>query len=336
MGIFGRLRSLSFVDYATQSQSQYAANCPSKQNAINPNLGTQFWSIPLVPIVFFFLFYWVHTALSLTSPSSMVLLPWLFCVAVWVYAIDFYWDAIRWHAIGFPLKKKWIWGGVVWMVLPFFWGIGSLLFFGKTQSNPVLHSIEAMCRSVFFPLAAGLLYLVSKVFAKKWSAIFNPILISLGVLGAIFLHDWHEKDLVVFWPFLIQGFGLFLLNVLLLAWMEREKDAFIQSPNIWNDWPKITGMSLFFVGSILSLLPELAGGFFDNTSQFLFKNRNQMPVHPVESTLTYFQHNNQFHIGIWIVLVIYSAIIVFPKWFIPCRWYRILIDSSLLLWILAC
>ena len=317
MGILGRLRSLSFIQSATPAHSQYFAHHSLKQNAMNPNLGTQFWSIPLVPIVFSCLFYWAHTTLNLTSSSAMVLLPWLFCAAMWVYAIDFYWDAIRWHAIGLPLKNFWLWGGIVWMALPFFFGIWSLIFFWDTQFSLQLQSMEVISRSVFYPLTAGFLYLISKVFAKKWSAICNPILISLSVLGAVFLHDWNVKDLILFCPFLLQGFGLFLLNVLLLAWMERDKDALIQSANIWNEWPKSIGISLLFVGCILSLLPEL-------------------PIQSKESTLTYFQQNFQFHIGIWFVLVIYSVIVVFPKWFIPYRWYRILIDSSLLLWILAC
>lgn len=251
----------------------------------NPYLSTQAIGIPLVALVFL--------ALRLELQGWLARTDWiLFSMFLAVYAIDFLWDGIRWDVLKQPLKSHHLVLGLLWLI------VGSLLLFVL-----LLGAVFLGFEDIFpwydlrWVLLGGFLYVLVKIVGGKTMSVFGPLCIAFVFAGALFW-DLRSDDYLLRY----QGFLLFLLNVLLMQWFEKDKDLMSNSPNLWLDFSeKVVAAVAFFLSVTIFLL--------------------------------WIEMDFQFG-GIAAILVSYMVLLIFPKGFRPYRWYRFLIDGLLLLWLI--
>jgi hypothetical protein len=200
-----------------------------------PFLGTQALGIPWVAAVFLFL-----RVLLLAKPicavhdeSSWVELSEgfgrlqfldiaLLSVCIWVYAIDFFKDGLRWDALGFSMRS---WQ-VLWVL---FWGL--LPFFGLLLVAPFITGLDmkVVLGAFRWAICGGLGYVLVQRIGGKVAAMLGPICIAFSFACALFWAVEFPFQLNLWW----QGFLVFWLNVLLMQWFEQDKDSASKSTNVW-------------------------------------------------------------------------------------------------------
>ena len=274
-----------------------------------PFLGVQALGIPVVALVFLTIRAQFGNDTSLNSLLSAAPPNWdliVSCLILIVYAADFISDAIAWDRIGvkfatwqFVLAVGWILFGsfillMLTVVLPF-------LGFGTFSIKALLDLLW----SLRYLVLGGLVYCYLKWRGGSFLAFFGPVLIAFVFAAAVF-DGLPSAGFIAFW---LQGFCIFLLNILLMQYFEKDKDAVSQTPNLWLlKWRRIMPMVV-----VLLILLITAGWFFND-----FNGNNF--------------DGNKF--GTILLLAIYGSMFIFPGAFRFARWYRVLIDSALILWLI--
>jgi hypothetical protein len=274
-----------------------------------PFLGIQALGIPAVALVFLSIRAQFGNDTRLNSLLSAAPTNWdwiVSCLILIVYAADFISDAIAWDRIGvkfatwqFVLAVGWILFGsfillMLTVVLPF-------LGFGTFNMQALLDLLW----SLRFLILGGLMYSYFKWRGGSVLAFFGPVLIAFVFAAAVFV-GLPSTGFIAFW---LQGFCIFLLNILLMQYFEKDKDAVSKTPNLWLlKWsrimPMVAGLLILFItaGSVFN---DFNGNNFDG---------------------------NKF--GTILLLAIYVLMFIFPAAFRFARCYRVLIDSALIFWLI--
>jgi len=273
-----------------------------------PFLGIQALGIPVVALVFLTIRAQfgndtrLNSLLSATPPNW----DWIVsCLILIVYSADFISDAIAWDRIGVKFATWQLVLAVGWILF------GSFILLMLTVVLPLLGfgmremALLDLIWSLRYLVLGGLVYSYFKWRGGSVLAFFGPVLIAFVFVAAVF-GGLPWAGYVVFW---LQGFCIFLLNILLMQYFEKDKDAVSKTPNLWLlKWRRIMPM----VAGLLILLITAGWFFYD------FNGNN-------------FDGNN---FGIILLLAIYGLMFIFPTAFRFARWYRVLIDSALILWLI--
>jgi len=273
-----------------------------------PFLGIQALGIPVVALVFLTIRAQfgndtrLNSLLSATPPNW----DWIVsCLILIVYSADFISDAIAWDRIGVKFATWQLVLAVGWILF------GSFILLMLTVVLPLLGfgmremALLDLLLSLRYLVLGGLVYSYFKWRGGSVLAFFGPVLIAFVFVAAVF-GGLPWAGYVVFW---LQGFCIFLLNILLMQYFEKDKDAVSKTPNLWLlKWRRIMPM----VAGLLILLITAGWFFYD------FNGNN-------------FDGNN---FGIILLLAIYGLMFIFPTAFRFARWYRVLIDSALILWLI--
>jgi hypothetical protein len=273
-----------------------------------PFLGIQALGIPVVALVFLTIRAQfgndtrLNSLLSATPPNW----DWIVsCLILIVYSADFISDAIAWDRIGVKFATWQLVLAVGWILF------GSFILLMLTVVLPLLGfgmremALLDLLLSLRYLVLGGLVYSYFKWRGGSVLAFFGPVLIAFVFAVAVF-GGLPSAGFISFW---FQGFCIFLLNILLMQYFEKDKDAVSQTPNLWLlKWRRIMPM----VAGLLILLITVGWVFND------FNGNN-------------FDGNN---FGIILLLAIYGLMFIFPTAFRFARWYRVLIDSALILWLI--
>jgi hypothetical protein len=271
-----------------------------------PFLGIQALGIPVVALVFLTIRAQFGNDTRLNSLLSAAPPNWdwiVSCLILIVYAADFISDAIAWDRIGvkfatwqFVLAVGWIlFGSFILLMLTVVLGFGTFN----------IKSLLDLLWSLRFLILGGLMYSYFKWRGGSVLAFFGPVLIAFVFAAAVFV-GLPSVGFISFW---LQGFCIFLLNILLMQYFEKDKDAVSQTPNLWLlKWSRIMPTVV-----VLLILLITAGWFF-----YDFNGNNF--------------DGNKF--GTILLLAIYGLMFIFPGAFRFARWYRVLIDSALILWLI--
>jgi len=273
-----------------------------------PFLGIQALGIPVVALVFLTIRAQfgndtrLNSLLSATPPNW----DWIVsCLILIVYSADFISDAIAWDRIGVKFATWQLVLAVGWILF------GSFILLMLTVVLPLLGfgmremALLDLLLSLRYLVLGGLVYSYFKWRGGSVLAFFGPVLIAFVCAAAVF-GGLPSAGFISFW---FQGFCIFLLNILLMQYFEKDKDAVSQTPNLWLlKWRRIMPM----VAGLLILLITVGWVFND------FNGNN-------------FDGNN---FGIILLLAIYGLMFIFPTAFRFARWYRVLIDSALILWLI--
>jgi len=273
-----------------------------------PFLGIQALGIPVVALVFLTIRAQfgndtrLNSLLSATPPNW----DWIVsCLILIVYSADFISDAIAWDRIGVKFATWQLVLAVGWILF------GSFILLMLTVVLPLLGfgmremALLDLLLSLRYLVLGGLVYSYFKWRGGSVLAFFGPVLIAFVFAAAVF-GGLPSAGFISFW---FQGFCIFLLNILLMQYFEKDKDAVSQTPNLWLlKWRRIMPM----VAGLLILLIAVGWVFND------FNGNN-------------FDGNN---FGIILLLAIYGLMFIFPTAFRFARWYRVLIDSALILWLI--
>jgi len=273
-----------------------------------PFLGIQALGIPVVALVFLTIRAQfgndtrLNSLLSATPPNW----DWIVsCLILIVYSADFISDAIAWDRIGVKFATWQLVLAVGWILF------GSFILLMLTVVLPLLGfgmremALLDLLLSLRYLVLGGLVYSYFKWRGGSVLAFFGPVLIAFVFAAAVF-GGLPSAGFISFW---FQGFCIFLLNILLMQYFEKDKDAVSQTPNLWLlKWRRIMPM----VAGLLILLITVGWVFND------FNGNN-------------FDGNN---FGIILLLAIYGLMFIFPTAFRFARWYRVLIDSALILWLI--
>jgi hypothetical protein len=274
-----------------------------------PFLGIQALGIPVVALVFLTIRAQFGNDTRLNSLLSAAPPNWdwiVSCLILIVYAADFISDAIAWDRIGvkfatwqFVLAVGWsLFGSFILLMLTV---VLPLLGFGTFDKKALLDLLW----SLRFLILGGLMYSYFKWRGGSVLAFFGPVLIAFVFAAAVF-GGLPSVGFISFW---LQGFCIFLLNILLMQYFEKDKDAVSQTPNLWLlKWSRIMPTVV-----VLLILLITAGWFF-----YDFNGNNF--------------DGNKF--GTILLLAIYGLMFIFPGAFRFARWYRVLIDSALILWLI--
>jgi len=273
-----------------------------------PFLGIQALGIPVVALVFLTIRAQfgndtrLNSLLSATPPNW----DWIVsCLILIVYSADFISDAIAWDRIGVKFATWQLVLAVGWILF------GSFILLMLTVVLPLLGfgmremALLDLIWSLRYLVLGGLVYSYFKWRGGSVLAFFGPVLIAFVFAAAVF-GGLPSAGFISFW---LQGFCIFLLNILLMQYFEKDKDAVSKTPNLWLlKWRRIMPM----VAGLLILLITAGWFFYD------FNGNN-------------FDGNN---FGIILLLAIYGLMFIFPTAFRFARWYRVLIDSALILWLI--
>jgi hypothetical protein len=256
-----------------------------------PHFFTQALGIPWVALVFLTLRYFLvpESGLQAWHYQDFVLL----CCCVAVYAVDFLFDSLRWDELTYPIKE--------WQVnWALFWGLFAilgLLLVALLMGGP-FNDFYVELGTFRWTIFGGVGYVIVRVLGRRISALLGPFFIAMTFAFALFWDRAFPLSDLQWWG----GFLLFLTNVILMQWMEQDKDAVSSSTNVW-----------------LELNAIALKGFL------LLLSASQLGIWGMQD------HQNY---GPLMALVVYGAIWFFPKWFRPFRLYRLLIDGALVLWLI--
>jgi len=274
-----------------------------------PFLGIQALGIPVVALVFLSIRAQFGNDTRLNSLLSAAPPNWdwiVTCLILVVYAADFISDAIAWDRIGVKFATWQFVLAVGWIL------VGSFILLMLTVVLPVLgfgtFNIKALLDllwSLRYLVLGGLAYCYLKWRGGSVLAFFGPVLIAFVFAAAVF-GGLPSTGFISFW---LQGFCIFLLNILLMQYFEKDKDAVSQTPNLWL----LKWSSFMPTVVVLLILLITAGWFFDD-----FNGNNF--------------DGNKF--GTILLLAIFGLMFIFPAAFRFARWYRVLIDSALILWLI--
>lgn len=274
-----------------------------------PFLGIQALGIPVVALVFLTIRAQFHNVTSFNLVLSAAPPNWdwiVACLILIVYAADFISDAIAWDRIGVKFTSWQLVLAVGWILL------GSFILLMLTVVLPLLgfgtfdkKALFNLFWSLRFLVLGGMMYCYFKWRGGSSLAFFGPILIAFVFAAAVF-GGLPSSGFMVFW---LQGFCIFLLNILLMQYFEKDKDAVSETPNLWLLLSS-RRLSIFVVLLIALItaswvLNDFNGNGFDG---------------------------NRY--GTILLLFIYGLMFIFPSPFRFARWYRVLIDGALVLWII--
>jgi hypothetical protein len=273
-----------------------------------PFLGIQALGIPVVALVFLTIRAQfgndtrLNSLLSATPPNW----DWIVsCLILIVYSADFISDAIAWDRIGVKFATWQLVLAVGWILF------GSFILLMLTVVLPLLGfgmrelALLDLLWSLRYLVLGGLVYSYFKWRGGSVLAFFGPVLIAFVFAAAVF-GGLPSAGFISFW---LQGFCIFLLNILLMQYFEKDKDAVSQTPNLWLlKWSRIMPTVV-----VLLILLITAGCVFND-----FNGNNF--------------DGNKF--GTILLLAIYGLMFIFPGAFRFARWYRVLIDGVLVLWLI--
>ncbi len=274
-----------------------------------PFLGIQALGIPVVALVFLTIRAQFHNVTSFNLVLSAAPPNWdwiVSCLILIVYSADFISDAIAWDRIGVKFATWQFILAVGWILF------GSFILLMLTVVLPVLgfgtFNMKAfldLLWSLRYLVLGGLMYSYFKWRGGSMLAYFGPVLIAFVFAAAVF-RGLPSADFIAFW---LQGFCIFLFNILLMQYFEKDKDAVSKTPNLWLlKWSRIMPM----VTSLLILLI---------TAGWIFNDFNGNDI-----------DGNKF--GTILLLAIYGLMFILPTPFRFARWYRVLIDGALVLWLI--
>ncbi len=270
-----------------------------------PFLGTQALGIPVVALVFLTIRSQLTqkaTILNFFNETSIPDWDWIVaCLILIVYASDFIWDAITWDRAGVDFKS---WQGtlaIAWILL------GSFVLLGLTMGFPLLgfetrdlNGLKELLWSLRYLIFGGILYCYVKWRSGLLLAYFGPVLIAFVFASAVF-GGLPSSGSLMFW---IQGFCVFLLNILLMQYFEKDKDIVLKLPNLWL----MRGTHKLPIVALLLIVSITIGVAINDF--------------------------NGDKLGVVLLMALYGFMYFYPTVFRYGRWYRILIDIALVLWLL--
>ena len=257
-----------------------------------PHFVTQALGIPWVALVFLTLRYFLVPESGLQAWHFLDFV--LLCCCVAVYTVDFLLDSLRWDVLAHPIRDWQVNWAIFWGLFAFLGLLLVALFRWMFGASDDFYVVLASFR---WPIFGGVGYVIVRVLGRRISALLGPFFIAMTFAFALFWDRAFPLSDLQWWG----GFLLFLTNVILMQWMEQDKDAVSSSTNIWH-----TANSIALEGFLLLIVAIQLGiwGMQD--------------------------HQNY---GLIMALVVYGAIWVFPNGFKPFRLYRLLIDGALVLWL---
>lgn len=274
-----------------------------------PFLGIQALGIPVVALVFLMIRGQLgnETKLNFLLPEVPPNWDWIVaCLILIVYAVDFLSDAVMWGGLGTKLHAWQLILAVGWIlfgsfVLLMLAVVLPLLGFGTFDKKALLD----LLLSLRFLILGGMIFGYFKWRGGLMFAFLGPILIAFVFAAAVF-GGLPTMDISMFW---LQGFCIFLLNILLLQYFEKDKDAVSETPNLWmllssQRLKILLAMLILFIAASW-VLNDFNGNNFDG---------------------------NQY--GTILLLLIYGLMFFFPVAFKFARFYRVLIDAILLIWLI--
>lgn len=274
-----------------------------------PFLGVQALGIPVVAIVFLTIRgqFGNDTSLNILLSATAPNWDWIVaCLILIVYAADFISDAIAWDGIGVKFSTWQFILAVGWILF------GSFILLMLTVVVPLLgfdtfdkKALLDLLWSLRFLVLGGTMYCYFKWRGGSLLAFLGPILIAFVFAAAVF-GGLPSAGLMMFW---LQGFCIFLLNILLMQYFEKDKDAVSETPNIWL---LMSGRTISIFAVILILLIAASWALNDFNGNNFDENR----------------------FGTILLLSIYGLMFLFPTPFRFARGYRVLIDAALVLWLL--
>lgn len=274
-----------------------------------PFLGVQALGIPVVALVFLTIRAQFHNDSSfdfllVAAPPNW---DWIIsCLILIVYAADFISDAIAWDKIGVKFASWQLVLAVGWVLF------GSFILLTLTVVLPLLgfgtfdkKDLLDLTWSLRFLVLGGLIYIYFKWRSGSMLAYFGPVLIAFVFAAAVF-GGLPPAGFVVFW---LQGFCIFLLNILMMQYFEKDKDSVSKTPNLWLllSSRRLSIFAVLLIALITAswVLNDFNGNGFDG---------------------------NRF--GTILLLLVYGLMFIFPSPFRFARWYRVLIDGALALWLI--
>jgi hypothetical protein len=274
-----------------------------------PFLGIQALGIPVVALVFLTIRAQFHNDSSfdfllVAAPPNW---DWIIsCLILIVYAADFISDAIAWDKIGVKFASWQLVLAVGWVLF------GSFILLTLTVVLPLLgfgtfdkKDLLDLTWSLRFLVLGGLIYIYFKWRGGLMLAYFGPVLIAFVFAAAVF-GGLPPAGFVVFW---LQGFCIFLLNILMMQYFEKDKDSVSKTPNLWLllSSRRLSIFAVLLIALITAswVLNDCNGNGFDG-------NR----------------------LGTILLLLVYGLMFIFPSPFRFARWYRVLIDGALALWLI--
>ncbi len=274
-----------------------------------PFLGIQALGIPVVALVFLTIRAQFHNVTSFNLVLSAAPPNWdwiVACLILIVYAADFISDAIAWDGIGVKFSTWQFVLAVGWILF------GSFILLMLTVVLPLLgfdtfdkKALLDLLWSLRFLVLGGLMYSYFKWRGGSMLAFFGPVLIAFVFAVAVF-GGLPSSGLVMLW---LQGFYAFLLNILLMQYFEKDKDAVSETPNLWLliSSRRLSIFAVLLIALITAswVLNDFNGNGFDG---------------------------NRF--GTILLSLIYGFMFIFPSPFRFARWYRVLIDGALVLWLI--
>ncbi len=274
-----------------------------------PFLGIQALGIPVVALVFLTIRAQFHNVTSFNLVLSAAPPNWdwiVACLILIVYAADFISDAIAWDRIGVKFTDWHLVLAVGWILF------GSFILLMLTVVLPLLgfgtfdkKALLDLLWSLRFPILGGLMFSYFKWRGGYVLAFFGPVLIAFVFATAVF-GGLPSAGFISFW---LQGFCIFLLNILFMQYFEKDKDAVSQTPNLWLliSSRRLSIFAVLLIALITAswVLNDFNGNGFDG---------------------------NRF--GTILLLLIYGFMFIFPSPFRFARWYRVLIDGALVLWLI--
>ena len=160
----------------------------------------------------------------LNSVGQLHLLDFLLLSGcIWMYAIDFFNDVLRWDGLGLPMRS--------WQVIWFLF-CGLLPFLGLLWVVPFITTVNFadLFLQVRWVIGGGLGYVILQRMGGKMAAFLGPFFIAITFALALFW-DVSEPWLNPLWR---EGVLVFLLNVWVMQWFEQDKDVVSQSTNVWR------------------------------------------------------------------------------------------------------
>ena len=274
-----------------------------------PFLGIQALGIPVVALVFLTIRAQFHNVTSFNLVLSAAPPNWdwiVACLILIVYAADFISDAIVWDRIGVKFTAWQLVLAVGWILF------GSFILLMLTVVLPLLgfgtfdkRTLLDLLWSLRFPILGGLMFSYFKWRGGYVLAFFGPVLIAFVFATAVF-GGLPSAGFISFW---LQGFCIFLLNILFMQYFEKDKDAVSQTPNLWLliSSRRLSIFAVLLIALITAswVLNDFNGNGFDG---------------------------NRY--GTILLLLIYGFMFIFPSPFRFARWYRVLIDGALVLWLI--
>ena len=274
-----------------------------------PFLGIQALGIPVVALVFLTIRAQFHNDSSFDFLLAAAPPNWdwiISCLILIVYAADFISDAIAWDKIGVKFASWQLVLAVGWVLF------GSFILLTLTVVLPLLgfgtfdkKDLLDLTWSLRFLVLGGLIYIYFKWRGGLMLAYFGPVLIAFVFAAAVF-GGLPPAGFVVFW---LQGFCIFLLNILMMQYFEKDKDSVSKTPNLWLllSSRRLSIFAVLLIALITAswVLNDFNGNGFDG---------------------------NRF--GTILLLLVYGLMFIFPSPFRFARWYRVLIDGALALWLI--